>query len=93
MTDLDLRKRDAAMPGDKARPLKSELLHINMGPQHPATHGVLRLFLTTVRGEDRRGKHLASVHRLHRPHGLPRGDELQLGLLRGGRTADGGDGC
>ena len=47
MTDLDLRKRDAAMPGDKARPLKSELLHINMGPQHPATHGVLRLFLTT----------------------------------------------
>ena len=27
--------------------MKSELLHINMGPQHPATHGVLRLFITT----------------------------------------------
>jgi NADH-quinone oxidoreductase subunit D len=32
---------------DTARPLKSQLLHINMGPQHPATHGVLRLFVTT----------------------------------------------
>jgi len=47
MTDLRLKDRDAAMPGDQARPLKSELLHINMGPQHPATHGVLRLFITT----------------------------------------------
>ncbi len=27
--------------------MKSELLHINMGPQHPSTHGVLRLFITT----------------------------------------------
>jgi NADH-quinone oxidoreductase subunit D len=32
---------------DIARTLKSELLHINMGPQHPSTHGVLRLFITT----------------------------------------------
>ena len=47
MSEQKLAQRDAAMPGDKARPLKSELLHINMGPQHPATHGVLRLFLTT----------------------------------------------
>jgi NADH-quinone oxidoreductase subunit D len=27
--------------------LKSELLEINMGPQHPATHGVLRLLIET----------------------------------------------
>jgi len=27
--------------------LKSELLEINMGPQHPATHGVLRLLIKT----------------------------------------------
>ena len=42
MSESRLAQRDAAIPGDKARPLKSELLHINMGPQHPATHGVLR---------------------------------------------------
>jgi NADH-quinone oxidoreductase subunit D len=47
MTDLHVRDREATMPGDRARPLKSELLHINMGPQHPSTHGVLRLFITT----------------------------------------------
>ena len=28
---------------DADDPLHGELLHINMGPQHPATHGVLRL--------------------------------------------------
>jgi NADH-quinone oxidoreductase subunit D len=27
--------------------LRSELLEINMGPQHPATHGVLRIFVRT----------------------------------------------
>ena len=27
--------------------IKSELLELNMGPQHPATHGVLRLLLQT----------------------------------------------
>ena len=32
MSDLRLKDLEAAMPGDKARPLKSELLHINMGP-------------------------------------------------------------
>ena len=35
--DLDLDHDD---------PLHGELLQINMGPQHPATHGVLRLMLT-----------------------------------------------
>jgi NADH-quinone oxidoreductase subunit D len=47
MIDLQVRDRTAAIPGDVARPLKSELLHINMGPQHPSTHGVLRLFIVT----------------------------------------------
>ena len=43
----ELHRAPASREGDKARPLKSQLLHINMGPQHPATHGVLRLFITT----------------------------------------------
>jgi len=32
---------------DELPELKSELLEINMGPQHPATHGVLRLLIQT----------------------------------------------
>ena len=32
---------------DDVPELKSELLELNMGPQHPATHGVLRLLLKT----------------------------------------------
>jgi NADH-quinone oxidoreductase subunit D len=37
---------EAAVPGDR----HDELLTINIGPHHPATHGVLRL-LTTLEGE------------------------------------------
>src|SRR5215207_1881890 len=32
------------------QPMRDELLTINIGPHHPATHGVLRL-LTTLEGE------------------------------------------
>ena len=32
---------------DQVPGIKSELLELNMGPQHPATHGVLRLLLKT----------------------------------------------
>jgi len=32
---------------DHVGEIKSELLELNMGPQHPATHGVLRLLLET----------------------------------------------
>ncbi len=32
---------------DKPREIEAELLEINMGPQHPATHGVLRLLIHT----------------------------------------------
>jgi len=32
---------------DQVPGIKSELLELNMGPQHPATHGVLRLLLET----------------------------------------------
>jgi len=32
---------------DEVPGIKSELLELNMGPQHPATHGVLRLLLQT----------------------------------------------
>ncbi len=47
MSETRLQHTAATAPGDRARPLKTELLHINMGPQHPSTHGVLRLFVTT----------------------------------------------
>ena len=47
MSETRVQHAAATAPGDIAKPLKSELLHINMGPQHPATHGVLRLFITT----------------------------------------------
>jgi NADH-quinone oxidoreductase subunit D len=46
-TSASLRHAPATREGDVAKPIKSELLHINMGPQHPSTHGVLRLFITT----------------------------------------------
>jgi NADH-quinone oxidoreductase subunit D len=46
-TSAPLRHLPATREGDAAKPIKSELLHINMGPQHPSTHGVLRLFITT----------------------------------------------
>ena len=47
MTSSHVKYDPATAPGDRAKPIKSELLHINMGPQHPSTHGVLRLFITT----------------------------------------------
>ncbi len=34
-----------AAAGDRDDPLQGELMHLNMGPQHPATHGVLRIEL------------------------------------------------
>ncbi|MGH2674993.1 MAG: NADH dehydrogenase (quinone) subunit D [Actinomycetota bacterium] len=37
--------------GTTARRLREDLLVVNMGPQHPSTHGVLRLLLT-LDGED-----------------------------------------
>lgn len=47
MSDSHVKFETATPIGDRAKPIKSELLHINMGPQHPSTHGVLRLFITT----------------------------------------------
>ena len=35
------------MRQDQVPGIKSELMELNMGPQHPATHGVLRLLLQT----------------------------------------------
>lgn len=47
MSNAHVKYDPATRKGDEAKPIKSELLHINMGPQHPSTHGVLRLFITT----------------------------------------------
>ncbi len=43
-TAQDLSRRPATIPGF-GRPLRSHEMVINMGPQHPSTHGVLRLEL------------------------------------------------
>jgi len=45
----DITARPVTVPG-LGRPLKTEEMVINMGPQHPSTHGVLRLELV-VDGE------------------------------------------
>ena len=48
------RSGELAAPAHRRRPsargLEQELLTINFGPHHPATHGVLRL-LVTLQGE------------------------------------------
>jgi NADH-quinone oxidoreductase subunit D len=48
---------------DGAPPVQEELLTINFGPHHPATHGVLRL-LVTLRGEEvlEADPHVGYVH-------------------------------
>ena len=40
----ELKEEETSLPGSK---LKTELLTVNMGPQHPATHGVLRVEIKT----------------------------------------------
>ena len=69
-----------------ARDQTQELLTLNFGPHHPATHGVLRL-LVTLAGRDRARPQ--TDHRL-RPH-RHREDRRGQGLLEGdpGRRADG----
>jgi NADH-quinone oxidoreductase subunit D len=50
-TTSDYRKREESITvSTEAVPEHHELLTINMGPHHPATHGVLRL-ITTLEGE------------------------------------------
>jgi NADH-quinone oxidoreductase subunit D len=46
---IDISARSQAL-GETAGDLEQELLTLNMGPHHPATHGVLRL-LVTLEGE------------------------------------------
>ncbi len=38
-------ERPGGRPGQVERDAQRDLLHVNMGPQHPSTHGVLRLEL------------------------------------------------
>ena len=50
-TDLDVVSLGAADQLDQFHPeAEQELLTINFGPHHPATHGVLRL-MVTLEGE------------------------------------------
>jgi len=43
----DIGKPEARTINSRTEKLKSELLTLNMGPQHPATHGVLRIEIWT----------------------------------------------
>jgi NADH-quinone oxidoreductase subunit D len=84
--------------------VRTDEMLVNMGPQHPSTHGVLRLVLRTdgeivsevdaahrlpapLRRKDRREPHAAAVDSLHRPHGLPGGDEHESRLVADRREA------
>jgi NADH-quinone oxidoreductase subunit D len=49
-TDVDYRTREASIDVSSLPSTESELLTLNFGPHHPATHGVLRL-LVTLEGE------------------------------------------
>jgi NADH-quinone oxidoreductase subunit D len=49
-TDVPYRTREASIDISSLPSTDSEMLTINFGPHHPATHGVLRL-LTTLEGE------------------------------------------
>ena len=48
--DVPYRERERSVTMDSIGEEHDELLTINIGPHHPATHGVLRL-LTTLEGE------------------------------------------
>ena len=49
-TDVEYRTREASIDISSLPSTDTELLTLNMGPHHPATHGVLRL-LVTLEGE------------------------------------------
>ena len=38
-------------PPEEAKELRTEVMTLNVGPQHPSTHGVLRL-MVTLSGEE-----------------------------------------
>jgi NADH-quinone oxidoreductase subunit D len=51
VSEISYREREASIDFSSAQhPLSEELLTLNFGPHHPATHGVLRL-LTVLEGE------------------------------------------
>lgn len=58
---MEVVDKDKTIPGDA---LKSQEYFVNMGPQHPSTHGVLRLVLT-IDGEivKRIEPHIGYIHR------------------------------
>ena len=54
---------------EKSEPLKSELMTVNMGPQHPATHGVLRVEIQTDSEVVARATpHIGYLHRCMEKH-------------------------
>ena len=63
---LRMSEAEAAMLGDLPEdPDEDQTMILNMGPQHPSTHGVLRLMLELQGGD---GAALQADHRLP-PHG------------------------
>jgi NADH-quinone oxidoreductase subunit D len=47
LSKWDIGEPEAPTVNSETEQLKSELLTVNMGPQHPATHGVLRIEIKT----------------------------------------------
>ena len=80
------RGRSTRRPAAAERDPEQELLTINFGPHHPATHGVLRL-LVHARGRGRPRRQADHRLRPHRHREDRRGQELLEGHPR--RRADG----
>jgi NADH-quinone oxidoreductase subunit D len=74
LTDFDRFATLPALeaPDEESDPtrIQTEEIRINMGPQHPSTHGVLRLVLT-LDGEIVRDvvPHIGYLHRAHQRDG------------------------
>ena len=70
------RRTGTAVRGGDRRPIGDERIVVNMGPQHPSTHGVLRLILE-LEGEtvtEARVRHRLPAHRHREEHRVPQLD-------------------
>ena len=59
---LRMSEVQAAQLGEQLADENDQTMLINMGPQHPSTHGVLRLMLELQGEQDRKSTRLNSSH-------------------------------
>ena len=79
--------KDLSQLRQLAAPMAGEMV-VNMGPQHPSTHGVLRLVLE-MDGEVIQKRFLGD-RRLRDPESAKRAADGSVGVDGAGRRADGG---